>query len=128
MSLYICRLCRKLNNGQNGGSLVETAIALMLFGIISVAFLTSLSNSSKARLAADEHTAARALAQSQIEALLKESYQFSYDPLPVSTAFAGYSTVVTTDNLRNGNIQKITVTVVHDDHNVTALSGYKVNR
>jgi len=113
---------------ERGTSLIETLVALALLGIIGVAFLSALATSSNARLIADEHASARILAESHIEDIKKQTYAFSYDPMPVPVEYPGYSAVIDIDNLRNGNIQKITVTIRHHDRDIETLESYKVNR
>ena len=111
-----------------GASLLETLVALALLGIISVVFLGALATSSSARLIADEHASARILAESQMENLKKQDYASSYNSTAISTVYAGYSATADIDNLRNGSIQKITVTVSHHGRDVTTLESYKVTR
>ena len=111
-----------------GSSLIETVVALALLGIIGVAFLSALATTSNSRLIADEHASARILAESQMEDIKKQTYSFSYGPVPISAEYPGYSAAVNIDNLRNGNIQKITVTIRHHDRNIETLESYKVNR
>jgi type II secretory pathway pseudopilin PulG len=118
----------ELMKGETGTSLIETVVALVLLGIIGVAFLDALTTSTNARAIADEHTSARILAESQMEYIRQQDYAFAYDPPEIPDEYAGYSTQITVDNLRNGNIQKITVTVSHHDKNVTSLESYKANR
>jgi type II secretory pathway pseudopilin PulG len=113
---------------EKGSSLLETIVALALLGIIGVAFLSALATSSSTRVIADEHASGRILAESQMENVKKQTYAFSYDPVPISADFAGYSAAIDVDNMRNGHIQKITVTVRHHNKNVTQLESYKVNR
>jgi type II secretory pathway pseudopilin PulG len=114
--------------GARGSSLIETVIALALLGIIGLAFLSGLATTSNSRLVVDEHTAARILAESQMENIKKQTYAFSYDPLVIPPEYVGYSAVVDIDNMRNGNIQKITVTVIHHAREIETLESYKVNR
>ena len=118
----------KWRKNEAGSSLIETVVSLALLGIISVAFLSALATSSNARFISDEHTSARILAESQMENAKKQTYAFSYDPVPIPTEYPGYSAVIDVDNLRNGNIQKITVTIRHHDRDITQLESYKVNR
>ena len=113
---------------EKGMSLIETVVSLGLLGIISVAFLGALSTSSSSRLIADEHATARILAESQMESIKKQTYSFSYDPVPIPENYPGYSAVVNIDNMRNGNIQKIPITVRHRNKDVTTLESYKTNR
>jgi len=123
----IKELVEKMNS-EKGSSLIETIVALALLGIISVAFLGALATTSNSRLIADEHVSARILAESQLEYIKKQTYAFSYDPVPIPAEYAGYSATIDVDNLRNGNIQKITVTVRHHDKDIETLESYKLNR
>lgn len=108
--------------------MVETLVSLALLGTISMSFLSALGTSSNARFIADEHATARILAESQMEYARKQTYAFSYDPAPLPAEFAGYTAVVDVENLRNGNIQLITVTIRHHNTDITSLESYKVNR
>ncbi len=113
---------------ERGASLIEAVVALALLGIISVAFLSALATTSTSRLIADEHTSARIVAESQIEDIKKQDYASSYEPVPVSADYPGYYASIAVGYMRNGNIQKITVTVRHHDKDITTLECYKVNR
>jgi type II secretory pathway pseudopilin PulG len=111
-----------------GSSLVETLVAMALLGIIGVAFLSALSTSSSTRVIADEHASGKILAESQMENIKQQSYASSYDPVPIPADYAGYSAAIDVDNIRNGHIQKVTVTVSHHNKDITSLETYKVNR
>ena len=113
---------------EKGASLIETLVALVLLGIIGAAFLNALAMTSNARSIADERASARILAESQTENLTKQPYAFSYEPVPIPDEYGGYSADVVIDPIRNGNIQKITVTISHHNRDVTTLESYKVNR
>ena len=113
---------------ETGTSLLETIVALALLGIICVAFLSALATSSNARSIADEHASARILAESQMEDIKKQTYAFSYDPVSIPAEYPGYSAAIDIENLRNGNIQKITITIRHHDRDIETLESYKGNR
>jgi Tfp pilus assembly protein PilV len=113
---------------ETGASLIETVIALALVGVISTAFLGALTTSTNSRLIADEHVSAGILAQSIMENLRKQTYSSSYASVPIPEEYAGYSSSVDIDNMRNGNIQKITITITHHNKVKEVLESYKVNR
>ena len=131
LSVFTRDLCRRQGEemkSEKGASLIETMVALALLGIIGVTFLMVLATTSNTRFIADERASARILAESQMENVRKQNYAFSYDPVPIPDEYASYSAVIDVDSMRNGNIQKITVTIKHKSREVTTLEGYKVNR
>ena len=120
----------KKKKGEKGISLLETVIAVAIMGIITVAFLSALATTSSARAINDERTAAKILAEGIIENIKAEDYSPTYDAYDAvdPPEFAGYTVDVTTAAERNGNIQKITVAISHQGHEVLTLEGYKVDR
>jgi prepilin-type N-terminal cleavage/methylation domain-containing protein len=112
---------------QKGISLIETIAALAILSIISVAFLSALATTSSARATNEERTSAKILAESIIENIKSDDFTAAYTPV-VPPEFPGYTASVITVNERNGNIQKITVTISHQDHQVLTLQDYKVDR
>lgn len=113
---------------ERGVSLIETIIALALLGIIGATFLGALATTSNARSIADERASAKIIAESQMENVKKRAYAFSYDPVPIPDEYAGYTAEVDVYPMRNGQIQKITITICHHDQDVTTLESYKVSR
>jgi prepilin-type N-terminal cleavage/methylation domain-containing protein len=112
---------------EKGISLIETIVAVAILSIIAVAFLSALATTSTARATNEERTSAKILAEGIIENIKTDNYAASYEPI-VPTVFAGYHADVTTTNERNGNIQKIIVTISHQGHKVLSLEDYKVDR
>jgi hypothetical protein len=116
---------------EKGISLVETIVAVAILGIIAAAFLSALANTSSARATNDERTSAKILAESILENIKTENYSASYTP-PQSLFddFPGYTVPIPINatNERNGNIQKIIITISHHNHEVLSLESYKVDR
>ncbi len=116
-------------------TLIETAVALALVGVLVASFLSGLATSSKATIVAIEQTAAGSLARSQMEGVKKAAYvsgatTYSAAPIPDGNDYIGYSVNITASslNIPDDGIQKITVTVRHFDKEVMTLEDYKVNR
>jgi prepilin-type N-terminal cleavage/methylation domain-containing protein len=117
----------KIFKSQKGLSLIETVVAVAILGIITIAFLSALATTSTARATNDERTSAKILAESIIENIKTDNYSLEYTPV-IPPEFPGYTANVTTTSERNGNIQKIIVTVTHQGHEVLTLESYKVDR
>lgn len=119
---------------ERGAMLIETLIALVILGIISVAFLSGLATASKANIITDEQATAESLARNQMEWVKETDYVPGANqylpPMPDGDSYASYSAVTTAQPLHNPDdgIQRIAVTVRHLDKDVFRLESYKVYR
>ncbi len=124
-----------LMKDERGFSLIETLIAIALLGIIGVAFLSGLSTASKVLFITDERETAKNLAESQMENVKDQVYEYddpqSYEqPDTPSTDYPDYTISINADPLHpaDDGIQKITVVIKHHGKEVITLEGYKVDR
>lgn len=131
--------------GQAGLTLMETLVAMAIFGLIAPAFLLAVSTSTRATQISDEHIQAEALARSQLETIEASSY-LDCNPTPcyqvmtdLPTQYSVSLVVQTLDTptcTTDGNcntLQELTVTITRptgDGGNrpVLAMSAYKVKR
>ncbi len=124
---------------------MEVLIALAIFGVVVVAFLSALATGSQAIIVADEQTTAESLARSELEYVKNSAYdninnppQYSLDPaIDIPDGYNIEMEAIRLDPEDDGiedddGIQKITVEVYHQDSPTPSLilstSGYKVNR
>lgn len=112
---------------ERGISLIETLVALAILAIISLAFLSALATTSTARATNQERTAAKILAETLMENIRTDNYAPSYN-VTIPDEFTGYTATVNATAERNGNIQKIVITIQHRDRDVLVLESYKVDR
>ena len=112
---------------EKGISLIETLVSLALLGTIGVSFLSGLATTSTARVTADEQVSAKILAETLLDHIKKEDYASSYN-YTIPSEFAGYTANVTVDNIKNEDIQKLTVKIEHQGDEVFLLESYKVRR
>ena len=63
-----------------------------------------------------------------MEYVKTQPYSATYVPSPIPDGYVGYSAEIDTELLRNGGVQKITVTIKHNDKGLTILESYNVSR
>jgi len=118
---------------EKGFSLIEVVIAIALLGIIAFSLLSGLATGYRATLIADEHSTAWNLARNQMEYVKRQDYSdnasYTLAPNPDGEDYFGYSANITAEPLHSteDGIQKITVTIKHDNKVVTTLESYKVD-
>ena len=110
---------------EKGMTLLETILALAILGIISASFMSGLAATSTARVTADERASGKILAESLMEDIKKQPYDYSYNAT-VPAEFAGYSAAISVGE--NNNIQSINITIQRRGREVLTLESYKVNR
>jgi len=122
---------------EKGFSLIEATISLAILALLAVVFLGGLATTSRAGLILDEHSKAQNLARNQMEYVKSQGYipnATEYPLAQIPDEYQGYSANITADPLYNeggiprDGIQKITVTIEHDDKVVATLECYKAER
>jgi type II secretory pathway pseudopilin PulG len=113
---------------------METLVALVIVGIIAATFLSGLSTTAKASLVTDKQNTAESLARSQMEYAKGLTYAYEaseYTPASIPSAedYDDFSASIAAVPLRSPDdgIQKITVTVRHNNQEVITLESYKVD-
>jgi len=129
------QIMKRFTRREAGITLLETVIALVIIGVVSVSFLNGLTATSKSVFLTDKRSTAESLAQSQMEWVKNASYSYnatSYSaaPVPDGRDYLQYSATVFAEPLHtpDDGIQKITVTIQRSGDNLFTLEGYKVDR
>ena len=118
--------------GQAGGLLIETVIALTVFGTLGSVVLSGVQTSHVSKRNFDVQSEAENLVRNQMEGALDQTYKGWPDTYsPVTSTPPGY--VITTDALQYGtstdsNIQTVRVTVTHDGQTVKVFETVRTNR
>ena len=116
---------------EKGFSLIEVLIALVIFSLIGVGFLSGLGTGLKVLSQTDVLETAKNLAESQMEYVKGLDYRStgSYPEAPIPDEYPGFSAAINAGPVtdRDANIQEILVTISLDGEAVLTLEGYKVN-
>jgi prepilin-type N-terminal cleavage/methylation domain-containing protein len=138
-------ILRKLIKKEQGFTLIEILVAVLLLGIIGVAFFGGLSTSSRVIILGDERATSESLARTEMEYVRNQDYYLapwlyeippSTDPVPwdpthtLPTGYDGYNVTVSAEpiNATDNGIQKVTIIVEHPDKEVITLVSYKSAR
>lgn len=123
---------------EKGFSLLEVLIALALSGILGMAVPGALSTANRTTIISNEHTISESLARSQMDYVQNQTYDKTNNPpvySVVSNLPTGYSITQTVARLNprgdstanDDGLQKITVTVKHNEKIVFTLVDFKVD-
>jgi len=129
----------KFNRCNTGVTLAEVLIAVAIFGVVGVTFVSALGTNFKVLLLADQRTTAESLAKTQMESINNSPYDSSppYSYSKISGIPQGYDITVNVAlvNPETGGVsaidlgvQKVTVTVTCQQHSppeVLVLESYK---
>lgn len=119
------------SRSEKGMTLAEVLVAVAITGTLVTMLLTSLSTGSRAVGTMYESSTAEGIAQSQLEYTRSQSYMTApatYDSITSLPPHFTVSSEASAIDGRDGNIQKITVTVYRDSEPVLIKEDFKVNR
>jgi type II secretion system protein I len=130
---YLSKLKSFFKDGS-GFTLLETLVALTIFGMVAVIFLMGLSVSSKALMVSQDRVNAESIAKSQMEDTKAQTYVAEASSYPEITLASdlisqGYDINIDADplNAPDDGLQKITVDVSKNGEVIFTLIGYKLS-
>ena len=118
--------------GQTGGLLVETVVALTVFGVLGSVVLSGVQTSHISKRNFDSQSVAENLVRNQMESTLEQTYKGWPDTYDAVTSLpAGFS--VTAQALQyststDTDIETVRVTVTHQGQTVKVFETIRTNR
>jgi prepilin-type N-terminal cleavage/methylation domain-containing protein len=132
--LYYLSKLKQLFKDSPGFTLLETLVALTIFGMVAVIFLMGLSVSSKALMVSQDRVNAESIAKSQMEDTKAQTYVAEASSYPEITLTSdlinqGYDIAVDANPLNSPDdgLQKITIDVSKNGEVLFTLIGYKLS-
>ena len=126
---------RAARRGESGVSLIETLLALLIFGLIAVTFLGGVATGTKATSIGSDRAIAESLVRSQAEYVKSVPYAYdagSYAADATIAVPAGWSVPPSAaeplDGAADVGIQEVTVSAMRNGATVLSIVVYKVNR
>lgn len=126
---------RVSRSNEKGLTLLETVVALAVLGLVAIAILTALATGVKATTIAREQALAESLARSEMEYVKQApyvpgalTYPIDASIVPAAEGWDIPGAVVEPVPGRDSSIQKITITVWHNERSILSLADYKGNR
>ena len=119
---------------QKGISLIETLVALGIFGLVAVTFLSGMATVTQGNVIASERATAESLVRSEIEYVKQCAYQYDASEYPIDSTLTipqGWSLTppaVEPVHATDDGIQKITITAEHNGKSVLSIEIYKADR
>lgn len=127
--MQIRQRIKNMSNGQRGIGMAETLVAVAILGTAVAAFTAALATGSLSVGAHETETIAQRLAQNQLEYIKNTPF----DPggtYPALDAPQGYTVTILAGPVADtdDDMQKITVTILHEGSDIFEAEGYKANR
>ena len=119
---------------QKGFALIETLVALGIFGLAAVTSLSGMATITQGNVIASDRATAESLVRSEIEYIKQCAYQYDASEYPIApdiTLPQGWSLAppaVEPVHATDDGIQKITITAEHNGKSVLSIEIYKADR
>jgi len=118
-----------LPNSQRGIALLEVVMALGVFSVVGIAVLVGTSMIHRSGSLTEEQSVAENVARNQMEHIFSSVYQSPPTTYPAVEVPVGFTVSAVAQEFVQGdlNIEKITVSITHDNRSVLTLETLRTN-
>ncbi len=121
----------RLVNRQGGGLLLETVVALSVFGVVGTSLMSGIQTSYTTKTQFDIRSRAENIVRNEMETVFAQAYEAPPHTYPSSTTFDGFivnSEAVAYSTTSDANLETVRVTVQHGGVTVKVLEAARTNR
>jgi type II secretory pathway pseudopilin PulG len=115
---------------ERGVGLLEVVIAIGLLGILLAGFIPAMMGITRSNISVDDRATAKNLAERQMEYIKGQPYLTNYTTDNYSADYPGLVVdpveVTATGDVRDSNIQAVTLVVRRGVNEIYRLTGYRV--
>ena len=124
------RLWRNLN-GQRGGLLLETVVALSVFGVVGTSLMSGVQTSYTTKTQFDIRSRTENIVRNEMEAVFAQAYKppgQTYSTATTSDGFVVTSEAIDYSTTSDSNLEIVRITVLHGGVTVKVLEAARTNR
>ncbi len=131
LSARLRRRLGRLANRQGGGLLLETVVALSVFGVVGTSLMSGIQTSYLTKTQFDIRSRAENIVRNEMETVFAQPYQSP--PYTYSTATTSDGLIVTSEAIdystsSDSNLEMVRITVQHGGLTVKVLEPARTNR
>ena len=131
LSTRLRRRLGRLVNRQGGALLLETVVALSVFGVVGTALMSGIQTSYLSKTQFDIRSRAENIVRNEMETVFAQPYQappYTYSTATTSDGFVVTSVAVDYSTTSDANLETVRVTVQHGGQTVKVLEAARTNR
>ena len=131
LSARLRRRLGRIVNRQSGGLLLETVVALSVFGVVGTSLMSGIQTSYLSKTQFDIRSRAENIVRNEMEAVFSQPYQSPPYTYPTTTTFDGFfvtSEAIDYSTTSDSNLETVRITVLHGGLTVKVLEAARTNR
>ncbi len=131
LSARLRRRLRRIARGQKGGLLLETVVALSVFGVVGTSLMSGIQTSYSSKTQFDIRSRAENIVRNEMEGAFAQAYKppgQTYSTASTSDGFIVTSEAIDYSTTSDSNLEMVRITVQHGGFTVKVLEAARTNR
>lgn len=131
LSARLRRRLGRIVRGRKGGLLLETVVALSVFGLVGPSLMSGIQTSYQSKTQFDIRSRAENIVRNEMESVFAQAYKppgQTYATATTSDGFTVTSQAIDYSTSSDSNLETVRVTVQHQGLTVKVLEAARTNR